>query len=464
MTRVIHTADTHLGYRQYHFPERRADFLAAFRRVVADAREDPDVDAVVHAGDLFHDRQPGLEDLMGTISVLRELRDSGIPFLAVVGNHEGTRTAQWLDLLATLDLATRLGREPVVVGDTAFYGLDYVPQARRGELDYAFEPHDAERAALVSHGAFEPFPHATWDTEEILAASPVDFDAVLLGDNHHPDRAEVDETLVTYSGSTERASAEEREPRGYNLLTFGTDSDGEGEDESGSVSLARRGIETREYVFLDLELQGGEGVERVRERIRQEDVEDAVVVVTLEGEGERVPPAEIEPFGEERGALVTRVNDRRDLPGDEAAGGVSFADPDDAVRERVREMGLSEAARALDGTIRGDGVADSNVRDAVEREVRDLLEEDPAVFEPAAGDGTAGATETSAEGVDDPPESGRKPAAAGDGPSANDVGASADADAEVEADPDPEPKPEPEPEPEPEPAEDAGQKTLGDLT
>jgi DNA repair exonuclease SbcCD nuclease subunit len=94
---------------------------------------------------------------MGTISVLRRLDDAGVPFLAVVGNHESTRGGQWLDLFERLGLATRLGDEPVVVGDTAFYGLDHVPVSRRDDLDYAFADHDAEYAALVAHGPFEPF-------------------------------------------------------------------------------------------------------------------------------------------------------------------------------------------------------------------------------------------------------------------------------------------------------------------
>ncbi len=89
MTRVIHTGDTHIGYQQYNAPERRRDF-EAFRSVVEDAVDD-DVDAVVHAGDLFHDRRPGLIDLQGTVDVLRTLADADIPFLAVVGNHEETR-------------------------------------------------------------------------------------------------------------------------------------------------------------------------------------------------------------------------------------------------------------------------------------------------------------------------------------------------------------------------------------
>jgi DNA repair exonuclease SbcCD nuclease subunit len=50
-TRILHTADTHLGYRQYHSEVRRQDFFKAFEVVIRDA-VDMQVDAVVHAGDL----------------------------------------------------------------------------------------------------------------------------------------------------------------------------------------------------------------------------------------------------------------------------------------------------------------------------------------------------------------------------------------------------------------------------
>jgi DNA repair exonuclease SbcCD nuclease subunit len=396
MTRVIHTGDTHLGYRQYHRPERRADFLAAFERVVADAISD-DVDAVVHAGDLFHDRRPELRDILGTLSVLRDLDDAGVPFLAIVGNHETKRDAQWLDLFESLGLATRLDDEPVRIGNTAFYGLDFVPRSRRDDLEYGFASHDADHAALVTHGLFEPFDYADWDTERLLTESTVDFDALLLGDNHHPDRVELDGTWVTYCGSTERASADEREDRGYNIVRFG-----------GDVAITRRGLPTREFVFVDVELDENEGVERVRERLGQYDLDDAVVVVSIEGDGDPVTPATVEEFADEEGALVARVTDHREIADTDDVD-VSFADPDDAVRERVRELGLSEAARDLDETIRASKVADANVTDEVERRVRDLLDDgDAAAFEPvpdgpetadgdAADDGDGPTTTTAAD-------------------------------------------------------------------
>ncbi len=369
MTRVIHTGDTHIGYTQYHSPVRRQDFLDAFSAVVDDALDD-DVDAVIHAGDLFHDRRPELGDLMGTISILRRLDDAGIPFLAVVGNHESTRGGQWLDLFERLGLATRLGDDPTTVGSTAFYGLDHVPVSRRDDLEYAFERHDADTAALVAHGLFEPFAYADWDTEELLAESSVDFDAMLLGDNHTPDVAEVAGTWVTYPGSTERASASEREGRGYNLVAFGSDAAGADD----RVEIRRRALDTRPFVFVEVELRDGEGESRVREQVRQHDLDEAVVLVDVTGEGDPVTPAAIEAFASEEGALIARVNDRREVE-TETEIDVSFADPEDAVRERLDGMALSEAALDVEEAIRAETIPDSNVRETVKGRVEAQIDD-----------------------------------------------------------------------------------------
>ena len=375
MTRVIHTGDTHLGYQQYHRAERRQDFLAAFRQVAEDATRQG-VDAVVHAGDLFHDRRPTLSDIMGAIDVLRTLREAGVPFLAIVGNHEAKRDAQWLDLFESLGLAKRLDSQPVEIGDVAFYGLDFVPRANRDDIEYEFEPHETDHAALVSHGLFEPFAHGDWDAREILDEATVEFDALLLGDDHQPHTKHLDEphpAWLTYCGSTERASADEREDRGYNLLVF----------EDG-VDVRRRALDTREFVFIDIELGESEGIERVREQIGQYEMEDAVVVVTIQGEGDAITPATVEEYADEEGALVVRVNDRREVT-DESELDVTFADPDAAVTERVRDLGLSPAARDVDETIRASKVADSNVADEVEDRVETLVSEgNPKAFEPAS--------------------------------------------------------------------------------
>ena len=386
MTRVIHTGDTHIGYQQYHSPERRQDFLAAFEQVIDDAI-DADVDAVVHAGDLFHDRRPDLQDLLGTLSALRTLSDADVPFLAVVGNHESTRGGQWLDLFENLGLAVRLGSEPYVLGNTAFYGLDHVPESRRDDLEYQFAPHDADFAALVSHGLFTPFAHANWDTETVLTESNVDFDAVLLGDNHKADEAQVEGAWVTYCGSTERASASEEPGRGYNVVEFGPD-----------VDIRRRSLETRSFAFVEVDLAEGEGTERVREQLRQHDLTDAVAIVEITGEGDPVTPASVEEFATDRGALIARVKDRRELEASETDVSVSFADPDDAVRERISELGLSQAALDIDETIRASKTPDSNVREEVKARVEALVEDEDAFTR--ASEANADADDSSSDADD----------------------------------------------------------------
>jgi hypothetical protein len=229
---------------------------------------------------------------------------------------------------------------------------------------------------------------------------------------------------VTYCGSTERASADERDERGYNIVEF------EGVPD-GDVHIARRGIETREFVFVDLELGACEGPERVLERLHEHDMTDAVVHVTLSGDGDSVPAARIETAATESGALVARVNDRREIS-DDADLDVAFADPDEAVRERVRELGLSEAARDLDGTIRASKVADANVADESERRVEELLEE-PAAFEtaPAATDDADDVDHTAAGAGDDGPADREAPVAAvqGNGGTEGPVASDVDGDA-----------------------------------
>ena len=390
MTRVIHTGDTHIGYQQYHSAERRQDFLDAFEGVVDDAIE-TDVAALVHAGDLFHDRRPELPDLLGTLTALRRLAAADIPFLAVVGNHESTRGGQWLDLFERMDLATRLGAAPEIVGSTAIYGLDHVPVSRREDLDYEFAlPGEAvDHRVLVSHGLFTPFAHANWETETVLAESNVDFDAVLLGDNHEAGVEQVDGTWVTYCGSTERASASERDGRGYNVVDFD-----DGESGPDGVDIRQRSLETRPFVFVSVDLAAGEGSSRVREQVRQHDLDDAVVSVEITGDGEPVTPANIEEFALDRGALVARVTDRREID-TETELSVSFADPDAAVDEKIRELELSQPALDIDETVRASKLADSNVRERVRQLVEDGVAAEPG--DPEGNTSTTDSTESGSE-------------------------------------------------------------------
>jgi len=362
MVRVIHTGDTHLGYRQYHSGTRAADFQAAFDQVV-DAAITMEVDAVIHAGDLFHDRRPDIDALVGAIGSLERLAAAAIPFLAIVGNHEARHDTQWLDLLARLGLAERLGPTPRHLGELAVYGLDHRSRDLAGAVG-ACEPTDAPRRALVAHGLFSPFAHAQVETTALLEAAPIDLDVLLLGDNHVPGIETVEGVWVTYCGSTERVSASEVAPRGYNVVT--TDPD---------VEIHRRTIETRPFAFIEVPLASGEGLERVTEVVASHPVADAVVVVELTGAGSPVAPAAIEEVAEAAGALLTRVVDRRALSErPTSTEPVTFADPDAAVDAALAQRELSAQTAAIDGVIRDGTVPDTTVRERVSR----MLSEDDA--------------------------------------------------------------------------------------
>ncbi|QLC51150.1 metallophosphoesterase [Methanolobus zinderi] len=368
--RIIHTGDTHLGYRQYHSEVRRQDFMDAFSRVIDDAIE-MEVDAVVHAGDLFDSRNPTLDDILGTMELFSRLRNAGIPLLAIVGNHESKQDTQWLDLYASMGLVVRLGATPFLLGDVAIYGIDCVPKSRIPLFDYSVfdgKATDAGYNLLVMHQLMKPFAFGEWDMHEVLDAVPFDVDAVLLGDNHKHEIIKVDDTWVTYCGSTERNSTSEKEPRSYNIVSVS----------DAGVDISRRIIRTRDFVFIPVTLENDvDAYNEIFSAIKEYDVEDKVVFVNISGEpAAKVTFSEIEKFLLSRNALVPGIKDLRtgEISLDDAQVPVSFADPDDAVKEEIKKMHLTQGGLLVDEIVRDPSVVKTKVDAEVEKRVGDLLE------------------------------------------------------------------------------------------
>lgn len=368
MANFIHTADTHLGYRQYQRPEREQDYLDVFIETV-DAAINHKSDALIHAGDLFHDSRPSTDTLRSTLEQLRRLRDNDIEFLGVVGNHEGTQTHQWIDIFSELDLAHHLSKSPLIINDTAIYGIDHIPEAQQGTLEYSFEPHSASHALLVAHGLFSPIsPFGTWDISTILDQSPIHFDAVLLGDDHDSRIMDRNDTIVTYAGSPERTATDQTKDRSFNRIT--TD-----ESNTKGVRLEQQSVDARPHRLIELELEEGDGFDRIKQEITDASITNAVVGIILTGEGDTVPPAQIEEFGKNHGAFAVRVSDRRVL---DVAGvdiDVSFTDPDDVIEHHLREMNLSSAAHTIEQQVRDPAaIPKTNLTAKVESAITDRLE------------------------------------------------------------------------------------------
>ena len=371
--RIIHTADTHLGYKQYHSEVRRKDFFDAFEVVINDAVE-MQVDAVVHAGDLFDSRNPTLEDLLETINILSRLKAASIPFFGIVGNHESKQNTQWLDLFEEMGLAARLGKKPRLIGDAAIYGIDSVPRSKIPLFDYSgFEAPDSSlpencRKLLLMHQIVQPFPYAEWDCAEVLDKLPFKLDAILLGDYHKYEKIKVGETWVTYPGSTERNSASEGEPRSYNIITLSDE----------RLEISRRTIPTRRFLPIRAVLNGEEKpYEQIFSAINEHLEEAPASVVFLEISGDSgvvLSFSEIEEYLLNKGALVSRVRDLRikeSFP-DEVLE-VTFSDPDHAVAEEIKRMSLNDGGLIVDEIVRNPNVMRSRVDEETESRLSKLI-------------------------------------------------------------------------------------------
>jgi DNA repair exonuclease SbcCD nuclease subunit len=377
--RIIHTGDTHLGYRQYHSEVRRQDFLNAFAKVIDDAIA-MRVDAVIHAGDLFDSRNPTLEDILETMRLFSRLKDAQIPLLAVVGNHESKQSTQWLDLYESMGLVIRLGTTPHMLGNVAVYGIDHVPKSRIPMFDYSVFTSDnniadstngaasAEYRLLVMHQMMKPFAFGEWDVQEILSSLPFKVDAVLLGDNHKHEIIRLGETWVTYCGSTERNGISELEPRSYNIVTAGSE----------GIEISKRVIPTRDFVFIPVSLsKGSQAYEEIFSAIKERDVEGKVVFVNISGDPEiKVKFSEIEEFLLSRKALVPGIRDLRtgDISVEDPSLSFCFTDPDEAVKKELRGMHLTRGGLMLDEIIRDPLVVKSRVDTEVEDRLGELLE------------------------------------------------------------------------------------------
>jgi len=104
---LAHLADVHLGFRQYHrlnphgINQREADVANAFRAAVDDviaARPD----AVVVAGDLFHQVRPSNSAIVFAFRQFQRLRAAlpEAPVLVIAGNHDTPRSSETGSILA----------------------------------------------------------------------------------------------------------------------------------------------------------------------------------------------------------------------------------------------------------------------------------------------------------------------------------------------------------------------------
>ncbi|WP_048831177.1 metallophosphoesterase family protein [Methanomethylovorans hollandica] len=367
--KIIHTADTHIGYRQYHSDVRRKDFLQAFSNVIDGAIE-MKADAVVHAGDLFDSRTPSLEDILDTMKLFSRLKEADIPLLAIVGNHESKQSTQWLDLFESMGLATRLGATPYMLENIAFYGIDSVPKSKIPLFDFSVfeEPLESSCNVLVMHQLMSPITIGEWDCASVLGSVPFHVDVLLLGDYHKYEKITVGDTWVTYCGSTERNSLAEEENRSYNIITVS----------ENDIDISRRTILTREFLKIPVTIRDPARIyEDVLSAVKEQDVAGKVVFVEINGDTDvSISHAEIEEMLLSRNVLIPGVRDLRKVAADglELSVSISFYDPDEAIKNEIRNMHLSEGGLLVDEIVRDLSLPKTKVSDEAENRLGNLLD------------------------------------------------------------------------------------------
>jgi DNA repair protein SbcD/Mre11 len=130
----LHTADLHLGYRQYDLDQRFLDLGHSFMKVVEYAVAEK-VDFVLVAGDLFNTRNINAPTYTQAHHVLSQLKGAGIPCLAIAGNHDRAfirdqmswlETLEWQGLVKVIKPGTeRLMSNFVDIGRTRIFGMCY---------------------------------------------------------------------------------------------------------------------------------------------------------------------------------------------------------------------------------------------------------------------------------------------------------------------------------------------------
>jgi len=290
----VHVADLHLGYAQYNLDARREDFDKAFKEVV-DKTVELKPDFMIIAGDLFHQARPSNVTLETTISNFRQLRDAGIPVLAVDGGHDSAPNIITGTILNPLDRAGLIHYLPRHEGASwhnescYVYGVPNFRTRRRTEEQLPIfleqnkpSPDPSLFNIFLFHMALD-LPYVTpphMEAEASPELMPDGFNYFAGGHVHQPSINKFKNGLLVYSGCTETVNYDDAKiDKGFYHVEV---------DEKGVPKLNRIKLETpRKFVVLEPDYTGmlpAKITESAVDLVKENDEEGAIIVVVLRGE------------------------------------------------------------------------------------------------------------------------------------------------------------------------------------
>lgn len=289
--RIVHLADTHLGYRQFarrqdpgrKINQREADVYDVWHRAV-DIAIELRPDAVIHAGDLFDSAYPSPRALTEALDGLARLRAAAIPTIVIAGNHS---TPRFRSGGSVFEILRRFGVEAVwnepatvIVGGLAVHAVPHRSDSRQlAEAVEELPPRpDTDANVLLLHAGLEGIKQGYGEVNEV-ALDPgqlarANYDYLALGHLH---RFQTPQANAAYPGSLERLDFADLEGEKAVL---------EVDLSAGSPVLRRHPIETRRVLDVHVPCDGldaGELLLAARSALPEEPLDGAVLRLCLDG-------------------------------------------------------------------------------------------------------------------------------------------------------------------------------------
>lgn len=201
--------DTHVGRRTHPDTGEKIDPLGALSTAVKHGI-DQDVYAVIHVGDLFHESVTLVQEYFVNQRIFRPLRDAGIPFYYVSGNHESGLENDPLKEAAG-NPAINLDTQGMTIGDdVCLYGIDHYEMGNIPWNDLQFpDQMDKSISILVLHQTLRQLSGAgpkSVNLNQIHRRVPKQFDCIISGHHHDAVRKTWNGTTVLYTGAVEKMS------------------------------------------------------------------------------------------------------------------------------------------------------------------------------------------------------------------------------------------------------------------
>lgn len=276
--KILHVADTHLGYSAYRkvtedgVNQREMDTYDAFKQFVDYAiKSKPDL--IIHAGDLFDSVRPNNRAITFAIEQIIRLSKEGIPFVVIAGNHEHPKLKETGHIFRIFDhidqaypiynakyetLSLKINKEKITI--------HAVPQFESKkqfdeELKKIKADSNSDYNIFLSHGAVTGIKEFSMNEfNELIIPTKIiekDFDYIALGHYHKYTKLS---NNAFYSGSTERfAFADAEDKKGFIELELG-----KGKSKHTFVELKNRPmIDQKPIKCSDL------GLEEIMKKIKQ---------------------------------------------------------------------------------------------------------------------------------------------------------------------------------------------------